>query len=363
MVFDTATDDEFERVFLNIISLGSKDNTYKFAFARFLLDYSREHDDTETHVSFKTIAEYFLSYYWPQICKLKMKHAPQTTKKPVVVTIIKNEFKEQHYPDTYKRIKRKEPDKIKECISGIVKQCFHNVTWRFQKARISGATEIRLFYDYRIARTVNRNKKYVDLDYGIRLNPDAIRFFKNYNVILLKAVILEWSKFLEDLNIGMPKIIAKTDGRNMKRGSLTRYKKMLTPIFCECFYCERTLEKGRTTHVEHVIPFDYIAEDDIWNLTLACQECNLSKSGALPPMKYIEKLIERNSKYQGQITPLEKSLTNLAFQYDTDVEIRGMSEAEKARVHTKKFAVMIKNHYEGAKSHGYMELEDFPSVS
>ncbi len=78
--FDIISDEEFERGFLNIIAHGPKDNTYKFAFARFLLDYSRDH--TDTHVNFSVIAEYFLEYYWAQVCKLKIKHAPQSKKSP-----------------------------------------------------------------------------------------------------------------------------------------------------------------------------------------------------------------------------------------------------------------------------------------
>ena len=98
MKFDLTEDEDLRKAFLNIITLGSKDNTYKFAMARFLLDYSRDHDARETKVNFETIAGYFLSYYWPQICKLKIKHAPQTNKKPVIVKIIEKEFPEPYYP-------------------------------------------------------------------------------------------------------------------------------------------------------------------------------------------------------------------------------------------------------------------------
>lgn len=334
--FDIISDDEFERIFLNIISHSSKDNTYKFAWARFLLEYSRNH--TNTHVAFPVIAGYFLEYYWTQICKLKMKHAPQVKKKPEIVKIIEKEFPEKYYPHTFKEMRQKEPEKIQRCVDRITKDCFHNVTWRFQKIRVEKATETKLFFDYKIDRVINPNKKYVDLDYGINLNPAAIKFFKRYNAVLLKAVILEWAKFLEKLNTGLPKIIVKTEGKNLKRGSLARFRQVLDPFFKECFYCKRQLSGGRETHVEHVIPFDYIAEDDIWNLTLVCQKCNLQKLGSLPPRKYINKLIKRNRTYQTRIPILEKSLGRL----DQD------------------FERIVNNHYNNAKSHGYMTLKNFP---
>jgi hypothetical protein len=39
------TNDTFAYYFNSIITKGKKDNTYKFALARFLLDYSRKLDD------------------------------------------------------------------------------------------------------------------------------------------------------------------------------------------------------------------------------------------------------------------------------------------------------------------------------
>lgn len=334
--FDIISDEEFERGFLNIITHGSKDNTYKFAFARFLLDYSRDHADA--HVNFPVIAGYFLEYYWTQVCKLKIKHAPQSKKKPEIVKIIEEEFTTKYYPQTFRKMRREEPEKIQKCIDQITKKCFHNVTWRFQRIKAGRATETRLFFDYDIARVINPNKKYVNLNYGINLNPVAIEFLRRYNAVLLKAVILEWAKFLEKLNVGLPKIIVKTEGKKMRRESLSKYRQILNPFFRECFYCKRQLSDGRNTHVEHVIPFDYIAEDDIWNLTLACQQCNLQKLGALPPRKYIDKLIERNRYYREHIPRLEKSLVRL----DRD------------------FEKVVNGHYQNAKAHGYMTLKNFP---
>lgn len=187
---------------------------------------------------------------------------------------------------------------------------------------------------------MHRNRKYVDLDAGITLNPKAMAFLKKYYAVLLKAVILEWSRFLEQLNVGMPKIITKTEGTNMVRGNLAKYRRRLEPLFERCFYCRKTLGEGRKTQVEHVIPFDYIVEDDIWNLTLACQRCNLQKLGALPPMKYIDDLVARNRDYATRIPGLERSLGRLDSEFERIVE----------------------NHYETARSHGYMVLENFPKT-
>ena len=104
MSFQEVSDEEFNRVLMNIISLSSKDNTYKFAFARFLLEYSLDHN--KTHVEFDAVAEYFLKYYWRQECKSKLKQAPQIEKQPEIIKIIQKEFEKPYYPQTFEEIKK-----------------------------------------------------------------------------------------------------------------------------------------------------------------------------------------------------------------------------------------------------------------
>jgi len=243
MNFPNISDESFEQTLMNILDLSAKDNTYKFAFARFLLDYCNNH--TKTQIEFTTIAESFFKYYWLQECKSKLKQAPQVEKKPVVIKIIQNEFNKPYYPQTFKKIKKDEPEKTQKCIEKIKKNCFHNVVWRFQKVK-SGHTakEVKVFFDYKIAKVKHSNKKYIDLDYGINLNPKAIQFFKKYNTVLKKAVNLEWARFLEKLNLGVPRLIQKTEGEIVPRTNLSKYRKALEPFFKNCFYCKNPLISG-----------------------------------------------------------------------------------------------------------------------
>ncbi len=337
MSFPNLSDKEFEQILMNILDLSAKDNTYKFAFARFLVDYCN--NNVNTHVEFTTIAESFFKYYWLQECKSKLKQAPQVEKKPEIIKIIQKEFNKPHYPQTFEKIKKKEPEKIKRCVEKIMKYCFHNVTWRFQKVKLgSTAKEMKVFFDCKIDRVKHSNKKYVDLNYGINLNPKAMQFFKNYNNVLKKAVNLEWAKFLEKLNPGLPLLIQKTEGEIIPRTNLSKYRKELEPFFKNCFYCNILLKPGKETHVEHVIPFDYIAEDNIWNFTLACKKCNCKKLGSLPPKKYLDKLIKRNKNYRNKIQMLDKSLIVLGLNYKK----------------------IIIDHFEKAKLQGYMVLKKVP---
>jgi hypothetical protein len=62
-----------QKLYHAIISNGIKDNTYKFALMKFLLDYSNENiQNNEIQISYEDIANKFLEYYWFQECKYKL---------------------------------------------------------------------------------------------------------------------------------------------------------------------------------------------------------------------------------------------------------------------------------------------------
>jgi hypothetical protein len=59
-----------------------------------------------------------------------------------------------------------------------------------------------------------------------------------------------------------------------------------------CFYCSEEIHG--TPHVDHVMPRQVISHDQIWNLVLAHEECNLQKSDKIVGPHFIEKLVYRN---------------------------------------------------------------------
>ena len=69
--FVEATDERFRISFMKMITEGHNNTTYKFALARFLLEYSRM-DGLDTMVRYRDIARYFFRYYWILECKSKL---------------------------------------------------------------------------------------------------------------------------------------------------------------------------------------------------------------------------------------------------------------------------------------------------
>ncbi|KAA9327228.1 HNH endonuclease [Hymenobacter busanensis] len=97
-----------------------------------------------------------------------------------------------------------------------------------------------------------------------------------------------------------------------------------------CFYCGEPMAAGGV-HVDHVLPRQVLHHDEIWNLVLAHQDCNLSKSDRLVGEHFIQKLIARNENIMGSNHPWKGKIER---------EL-GSSPAQRAK--------SLRKHYDNAK--------------
>lgn len=328
---------ELAERFNQIITKGSKNNTYKFALARFLLDYCNgldkqyiqnkiKNNENEV-VSYQELADKFLSYYWHQECKYRIRQNYNDAKPPSVISIIRDVFGNEYIPTPFKDMPK---DKIRLAQLEIRRRVFgkeksktSQVVPRFQNIKEGNSTKrMQLFYDYD------------DEAAQIQIKPQALLFFYENYQPLLKSVILEWAKFLEKINT-LPRLIVKIEKAESKRSSLHRYIKIFKN-FRSCFYCNTPLDSTET-EIDHFIPWSYIFEDESWNLVVSCGKCNSHKSDSLAGSVFLEELIKRNKTYQNKIFELKKSLLKL--------------DAGKG------WKREILNHYRNCKSYGFSEVE------
>lgn len=332
---------ELERDFIHILTHGKKNNTYKFAFARFLLDFAKsmelkkleelEKQNKLVDVTYAEIAKYFLEYYWHQEFHSKIRQNYHVDSKPLVIKIMREEFTQGEYiGNLFKKIKEKEPEAIAKSEKRIAEKCFDEVVPRFQKMVDGNKTKLeQTFYVF--------SKK----ESKISIKPNALLFFKQHHTILLKSVILEWAKFLEKINKNTTKLISKIESEDNPRTSLKKYEKVLLSFFEDCFYCNRVLE-DKKIHVDHFIPRVYIREDDIWNFVLACSECNCAKSGSLAPKKFLDALIQRNGQFRTKIKGLERSLQILDLGKGFEKEIKAHYDNAKEQ----KYKILGENEFQ-----------------
>jgi len=98
------------------------------------------------------------------------------------------------------------------------------------------------------------------------------------------------------------------------RGALNGYQKS------KCFYCHKPIEiqpgLENSCDVDHFFPhilkkFDLRNIDQIWNLVLACKECNRGRNGKfdrIPDIQFLEELHRRNNFYIESHHPLRETM-------------------------------------------------------
>ena len=281
-----------QQLFNSIVSKGVKDNTYKFALVKFLLDYSNSEPINEVQtIPYTMIAEKFLEYYWFQECKYKLKQDFKVKRMPMIIRIIRHYCGEEYISDSYEKYFKNNKIMKETMIKEIEKECLRDVIPRLQPRNN--------FSFYKHFHTLNSSgKKYksppIDKRF-VELTKESREFFKTHYNELSKLLIFEWAKFLERTNF-TPMLISKIEGLGLeKRKSLMKYKKiLLEQMDAKCFYCDNNIVDDNI-HIDHFIPWSYIYEDSIWNLVISCSKCNLEKSDYLPTEKCIEKIENRNN--------------------------------------------------------------------
>ena len=314
---------ELLRQFISIITRGSKSNTYKFALARAILNFSGSKNAEfveqcistakDIPISYSFLAEYFMKCYWYQE-KFRIRQNFDPNKLPNIIQILREEVFSKHsqpsdYDDLPVEIKENATKKVLHHVFGKEKQHTSQVVPRFQNIRQGN-------------RSVKKEIFYINDEQNQRIlvRPQAMEFFSKYRMLLDKFVVLEWSKFLENIR-STPGIVSKIEEPRFDRKSLKPSQKILEKFFYNCFYCGCSFEYPKLAiHVDHFIPFSFLFNNELWNLVLACKNCNLNKSDSLS-YDFFDDLIQRNNSFRNKIPPLDYSLRKMDNGNGWEIEL------------------------------------------
>lgn len=311
---------DLNSLFLSIIDHGAKDNTYKFALARALLDYCRDHSDASDsalEIPYEYFADKFMRYYFYQEYKFRIRQNFRPGVPPRAIKILRDIFG-PNAPGDFDALDRGKVEKARHrfltLIFGHARRKTSLVIPRFQKVyRGSAFFGERMFYEYD------------DDAQLLTLKPGAFEFFRQNHPMLSKVVLVGWAKFLEKINPSLPMLVAKIERDEAKRGSLASYRNLYLRHWCHCFYCNSRLER-EFIQVDHFIPWSYLFDDNAWNLVLACRDCNCKKSSALPAVAFRDELISRNGRYYDLMPKMKASLDQLNSGRGWEPEIIGQYE-------------------------------------
>jgi 5-methylcytosine-specific restriction endonuclease McrA len=173
--------------------------------------------------------------------------------------------------------------------------------------------------------------KYSVDDGTLNLSHKFEETLKQHRSTLISLVILEWARFLEKFN-QTPNLISKLSPKKPLR-RLSKFR----PIFKEtiimkagiCHLCRKPIPKGDLT-LDHIIPFDYIYADDLWNLVPAHRRCNSKKGARVGSDRMIQELIERNNLFWDQKDTAAQKWMQFSGESAKDLENKIVSFADMA---------------------------------
>ena len=161
-------------------------------------------------------------------------------------------------------------------------------------ARILTTDVLRRFHNNAPASMVSLFSWVPGTDH-ISMTEPALDFIVDSRVVLELIANHWWAGYLEKVNALAPAIINKVQADGVRRGSLATYLMILEGLNEDrCFYCDRIFSETMRPSVDHVLPWSFLLADPLWDLVLACMECNLAKSDRLPERQFMDRLVERN---------------------------------------------------------------------
>lgn len=278
--------------FVKIIESIEKDNTYKTAWARAIIECVNEEEyeiEGDMYVLYHyNLVQKLMKYYWNQISFFNLSQGPSSILE-ARIDEIKDEFystTRTKYPVWYDKIEsflKRNPIRLERQIKKFITLVNKGVAAKFEK--------------------VDHNRLEI---YELDTRSKCIKFTKEQiDVILKEKHILEelidykWATLLEKYN-KEPNIIKKVVGsknHKIKRQNLMKYRNVLLEYFhldgAKDFYTGEHI-KIADISLEHAIPFNFIYGCDIWNLIIVSKETAKRKRGVIPTDEDIERLNNRN---------------------------------------------------------------------
>ena len=189
-------------VFTGIIESGRKDNTYKFALARALLEYchtNQESGNSRLVVPYRYLAMRFAEYYSRLDRTFGLRQTLHKSNTPAAVSAVRRapraatEFGPYHTLDAASRARIEAA--VRRSVFGHARTRTSMVVPRFQnvECRPGGGARWKVkanpvFYDYS------------DDDQEIRLKPEAFRLFRDSYHTLMWAVLDGWARYIQKAN-------------------------------------------------------------------------------------------------------------------------------------------------------------------
>ncbi len=266
-----------------IILYGLNASTYKIAFGKTLLALCEQ---GQSKFSWEDLSKEFLNQYQLRLnIENPMPQLDNSYRKTVMERVVES---------------MKFNLDLDQAIHEVGKNAFGDVIHRFDN--LAGIEDVKgMFYRF-------QDGKYIELT-------DQLFSVHSGNLSeVVNELDARWSLLEGAFSMVGHDYQLANDIRNIYLQSATERKNLTTQVpFLQgyqgniCFYCGETLA-GAATHVDHVLPRQVLQNDEIWNLVLSHDHCNISKLDSLVGLHYIEKLHKRNENIMRSNHPWKKKI-------------------------------------------------------
>ena len=292
-----------------ILETGLRTATYKLATLMALIDHCTENlpDGTndELLVPIPDLAGRVLEIYWRQVRPFDGYDLRQSTQPRARILLAANNLRDTadvgtrglsvdiaalRAPQAYQRA----IDEITLCLA---QQPLH----RLQRLPGVGNSDCFLYDDSFLHDQVSRSALRSHGD-AIVLKPGVAHGLARLAGLLKPALEIMWVDDVRRMNkflhAEVPDVAGHLFGRERTALATVRepFKEAFGP---HCFYCGAHLADGNP--IDHVLPWSLVGIDGLANLVLACARCNGDKSGALPAIAIVDRVLQRDPDVLEQI--------------------------------------------------------------
>jgi hypothetical protein len=322
-----------------ILETGLRTATYKLATLMALIDHCIENmpelPADALRVPLPDLAHRVLEIYWLQVRPFEGHALRQSTQPRARILVATNALREAaavkatsvstdiaklRVPTAYRRA----IDEITLCLA---QQPLH----RLQKLPGSSTSDPFLYDDSFLHDQVSRSTLRAHGD-AIELRPGVAHGLARLAGLLKPALEIMWVEDVRNMNkflhAEVPDVAGHLFGR--ERTDLAAIRDPFKDAFGpHCFYCGTHLAVNNP--IDHVLPWSLVGIDGLANLVLACACCNGDKSGALPAVAIVDRVLDRDRKVLEQIA----SEIQWPIQHDRVVAAaRGIYRSQPAGVPT-----------------------------
>ena len=292
-----------------ILETGLRTATYKLATFMALIDHCLENMPERPgdvlRVPIPDLAHRVLEIYWQQVRPFDGHELRQSTQPRARILAATNVLREEagvkRMSVSVDIARLRAPAAYRSAIDEITLCLAQQPLHRLQKLPGSSTSDPFLYDDSFLHDHVSRSTLRARGD-AIELRPGVAHGLARLAALLKPALEIMWvddvrrmNKFLD---AEVPDVAGHLFGRERTDLAAVRepFKEAFGP---HCFYCGTHLPVNNP--VDHVLPWSLVGIDGLANLVLACARCNGDKSGALPAVSIIDRVLERDQEVLEQI--------------------------------------------------------------